>query len=153
MSTEEAGAPLQPASAAQRPPILNRLFDLPNLDETPELRWARPANHMQRRVARGGVLYRDEERLGFVPRGIDRLLGARAMSWELSSITDVSLKPGLRKLRVTVITPQGRQRFIVSNPAVVWGDLNAWLRTHGDRAHPDRVVPMEGQEEEGGASA
>jgi hypothetical protein len=114
-------------NAAERAPFLNRLLDLPVVD-APGLRWARPANHMQRGVARGGVLYMDETHLGFQPRRIDSLFGARDMSWELSSITDLGLKPGLRKLRVTVTTATNKQRFIVTDPEVVWNDLNAWLK-------------------------
>jgi hypothetical protein len=110
-----------------RTPVLNRLFDLPEVSASNGLRWVRPTSHMQG-IARGGVLYMDETRLGFTPRRIDALLGAKAMCWELSSITDMGLKPGLRKLRVTVTTPTGKQRFIVSNPEVVWNDLNAWLK-------------------------
>ncbi len=127
MSTKAPGTPAQPGNAAERAPFLNRMLDLPVV-ESPGLRWTRPANHMQRGVARGGVLYMDENKLGFQPRRIDTLFGARAVSWELSSITDLGLKPGLRKLRVTVTTPTSKERFIVSNPEVVWNDLNAWLR-------------------------
>jgi hypothetical protein len=43
-----------------------------------------------------------EDRLGFQPKRIDALFGARAVSWDLSSMTDVQLTPTLRKLRVTV---------------------------------------------------
>ncbi len=132
MSTEDS---------APKAPLLNRLFDLPDVSATPGLRWARPASHMQRPVARGGVLYMDEERLCFRPRGIDTILGARTVEWKLSSITDVALKPSLRKLRITVTTPSGKQRLIVSNPAVVFNDLVAWQKSHRDTA------------EEGGASA
>jgi hypothetical protein len=132
-----------------RAPVLNRLFDLPDVSATPGLRWSRSANHLQRRVARGGVLFRDEHTLGFQPRGIDALFGARTVTWELASITDVALKPTLRKLRVTITTPAGKQRFIVSNPAVVFNDLQSWRESHGDPARPVRTVP----EEEGGASA
>jgi hypothetical protein len=113
-------------NAAERAPFLNRLLDLPEVT-SPGVRWVRPASHMQG-IARGGVLYMDEHRLGFTPRRVDALLGAKSMDWELSSITDMGLKPGLRKLRVTVTTPTGKQRFIVSNPEVVWNDLNAWLK-------------------------
>lgn len=132
-----------------RAPVLNRLFDLPDVSADPGLRWARAASHMQRPVARGGVLYMNEEILGFKPRGIDTILGARTGRWELSSIIDVTLKPTLRKLRVTVTTATGKQRFIVSNPAVVFNDLNALRRSHGDPARGIRPVPAE----EGGASA
>jgi hypothetical protein len=132
-----------------RPPVLNRLFDLPDVTATPGLRWARSANHLQRRVARGGVLFMDEQNLVFQPRGIDALFGARTVTWELSSITDVALKPTLRKLRVTITTTAGKQRFIVSNPGVVFNDLQAWRKSHGEPARPVGTVP----EEEGGASA
>ena len=100
--------PRGPAPAESVP--LSRWFGQPELDEA-GLRWARPAHHWQRGIARGGLLFMTEERLGFVPRGIDALFGARAASWELSSITDVHLKPSLRKLRVTVTTDRGRQRL------------------------------------------
>lgn len=132
-----------------RAPVLNRLFDLPDVSAIPGLRWARAASHMQRPVARGGVLYMNDEILGFQPRGIDSLLGARTVTWELSSITDVALKPSLRKLRVTITTTAGKQRFIVSNPAVVYSDLQSWRKSHGDTARADRAVPQA----EGGASA
>jgi hypothetical protein len=132
-----------------RAPVLNRLFDLPDVSATRGLRWARSANHLQRHVARGGLLFMDEQKLGFQPRGIDALFGARTLTWELASITDLALKPTLRKLRVTITTPAGKQRFIVSNPAVVFNDLQSWRESHGDPARPVRTVPLE----EGGASA
>jgi hypothetical protein len=139
----------------ERAPFLNRLFDLPVVDDRGGLRWARPVNHMQRRIARSGVLYMDESQLGFRPRGLDAALGARPMAWDLSTIVDVTLKPTLRKLRLTVTTTEGKQRFIVSNPAVVYNDLSAWRKAHGDAenkantAPPVRSVPAE----EGGAPA
>jgi hypothetical protein len=112
-------------------PLLNRLFDLPRVGDADQVRWARPANHMQRHIARGGALYRTAKHLGFQPRGIDSLFGARAIEWELASITDVDLKPTLRKLRVTVTTATGKERFIVSDPAVVFNDLQSWLAERG----------------------
>ena len=142
----------------EKAPFLNRLFDLPEVENRGGLRWVRPVNHMQRRIARSGVLYMDERQLGFRPRGLDAALGARSMTWDLSSITDVTLKPTLRKLRVTVTTTEGKQRFIVSDPAVVYNDLSAWRKAHGgrrstentaDTAPPARSVPAE----EGGAPA
>ncbi len=150
MSADTAGSQRQPTTEAEaRAPLLNRLFDLPDVSAAPGLRWARSANHMQRGIARGGALFMDEQKLGFQPRGIDALFGARAVAWDLSSITDVALKPTLRKLRVTVTTTVGKQRFIVSNPAVVFNDLQSWRQSHGDLARPVRSVPTE----EGGASA
>jgi hypothetical protein len=104
---------------------LSRWFGRPELDTT-GLRWARPANHVQYGVARNGLLYMTEERLGFQPKRIDALFGARAVSWDLSSMTDVQLTPTLRKLRVTVTTDTGRQRFIVSDALVVFNDLRSW---------------------------
>jgi hypothetical protein len=74
------------------------------------------------------------------------------MTWDLSSITDIELKPTLRKLRVTVTTTGGKERFIVSEPAIVFNDLTAWRKSHGqasETAPPARSVPGE----EGGASA
>lgn len=133
-----------------RPPVLNRLFDLPDVSAIPGLRWARPASHMQRPVARGGVLYMNEQVLGFQPRGIDALLRARTVTWELSSVIDVSLKPTLRKLRVTVTTTTGKQRFIVSNPAAVFNDLQSLSKSNGDPARAPLIVP---EVAEGGASA
>lgn len=138
--------------AAERAPFLNRLFDLPDMGGTEGVRWVRPANHMQRRVARSGALFMNEEQLGFTPRGIDKILGARAVTWDLASISDIELKPTLRKLRVTVTTTAGKQRFIVSDPAVVFNELQAWRKNHGhpsESAPPVRSVPAE----EGGASA
>jgi hypothetical protein len=41
-------------------------------------------------------------------------------------MTDVQLTPTLRKLRVTVTTDTGRQRFIVSDAVVVYNDLRSW---------------------------
>jgi len=104
---------------------LNRWFGRPEVPEA-GLRWARPAQHPQRGLVRGGLLFMSEDRLGFVPRGIDVLLGARAQSWELSAITDVHLKPTLRKLRVTVTADSRRYRFLVADAAVVFNDLRAW---------------------------
>jgi len=104
---------------------LRRWFGQPELD-TPGLRWARPANHMQHGVARGGVLYVTEDRLGFQPKGIDAFFGAKAVSWDLTSMKDLQLIPTLRKLRVTVTTNTGRQRFIVTDAAVVYNDLRSW---------------------------
>jgi hypothetical protein len=129
--------------------MLNRLFDPPDVSAIPGLRWSRSASHMQRPVARGGLLYMNERILGFQPRRIDAILGARAVTWDLSSITDVTLKPTLRKLRVTVTTISGKQRFIVSNPEVVFNDLQSWRKSHDDTARPIRTVPAQ----EGGASA
>jgi len=136
-----------------RPPVLNRLFDLPDVSATPGLRWARAASHMQRPIARGGVLFMDEQRLHFQPRGIDTILGARTVTWELSSITDIALKPTLRKLRVTITTAGGKQRFIVSNPAEVFSDLQSWRKSHGDAPRAVEAVPADKVQEEGGASA
>ena len=104
---------------------LSRWFGQPKLDPT-GLRWGRPANHIQHGVARNGLLYMTEDRLGFQPKRIDALFGARAVSWDLSSMTDVQLTPTLRKLRVTVNTDTGRQRFIVSDAVVVYNDLRSW---------------------------
>jgi hypothetical protein len=139
-------------TGAVRAPFLNRLFDLPDVSGAEGVRWVRPANHMQRRVARSGALFMNEEKLGFAPRGIDKILGARAVTWNLASISDIELKPTLRKLRVTVTTAAGKQRFIVSDPAIVFNDLQAWCRSHestSETAPPARSVPAE----EGGASA
>jgi hypothetical protein len=102
-------------------------FVLPELD-TAGLRWSRPASHLQHGVARTGLLYLTEDRIGFRPKGIDFRLGARAVSWELSSLRDIELKPTLRKLRVTLITESGRQRFIVSDARLVYSDLKSWQR-------------------------
>lgn len=101
---------------------LRRLFGQPELDEA-GLRWARPASHMQAGIARGGLFYLTDEALGFEPRRIDALFGARAVSWPLVSVFDVRLKPTLRKLRVTVVQGSRRDRFIVSDPLVVLRDL------------------------------
>jgi hypothetical protein len=38
-------------------------------------------------------------------------------------LTDIQLTPTLRKLRVTVTTDTGRQRFLVSDGLVVYQDL------------------------------
>ena len=103
---------------------LSRWFGQPELDTT-GLRWAN-RQLVQHGVARNGLLYMTEERLGFQPKRIDALFGARAVSWDLSSMTDVQLTPTLRKLRVTVTTDTGRQRFIVSDTLVVFNDLRSW---------------------------
>ena len=132
-----------------RAPFLNRLFDLPDVSASDGLRWVRPANHMQRRVARGGALYMNAHQLGFRPRGIDTLFGARAVTWELASITDIELKPTLRKLRITITTAIGKERFIVSNPEVAFNELKAWQEGHGGQVRPVRTAPPE----RGGTSA
>ena len=62
---------------------------------------------MQHGVARAGMFFMTEELLGFQPRGIDALFGARAFSWSLASLTDIALKPTLRKLRVTLLPRTG----------------------------------------------
>ncbi|MGC9962473.1 MAG: hypothetical protein ABSE47_11315 [Acidimicrobiales bacterium] len=108
-------------------PALKGWFGLPELD-TAGLRWSRSASHLQHGVARSGLLYMTEARLGFQPKGIDARLGARALSWELSSLNDIELKPTLRKLRVTVTTASGRERFMVSDAGVVYNDLKSWRR-------------------------
>jgi len=100
-------------------------FVLPELDAA-GLRWSRPASHLQHGVARSGLLYVTEERIGFQPKGIDARLGARAVSWELSALSDIELKPTLRKLRVTLVTESGRQRFMVSDAGLVYSDLKSW---------------------------
>lgn len=104
---------------------LSRWFGQPKLDAT-GLRWARPANHIQHGVARNGLLYMTEDAMGFEPKRIDAVFGARAGSWSLSSITNVQLTPTLRKLRVTITTDTGRQRFLVSDAFVVYNDLRSW---------------------------
>jgi hypothetical protein len=129
------------------PPGLNRWFGKPELDAA-GLRWARPAHHMQHGMARGGLLYKTDDRLGFEPRRVDALFGARSRSWDLSSITDVHLKPTLRKLRVTVATDTGRHRFLVSQGAVVFNDLRSWRLRQVEGSGPDRTEPGQG-----GASA
>ena len=48
-----------------------------------------------------------EDTLGFEPKRIDALFGARAVSWPLSLVSEVQLTPTLRKLRVTVTTEHG----------------------------------------------
>ena len=101
---------------------LRHWFGQPELDAT-GLRWARPASHMQSGIARSGLFYMTEQTLGFQPRRIDALFGARAVSWELTSLTDIRLTPTLRKLRVTVTHGSGRDRFIVSDALVVLRDL------------------------------
>ncbi|MGO8874595.1 MAG: hypothetical protein ACLQNG_02365 [Acidimicrobiales bacterium] len=102
-------------------------FTLPELDMA-GLRWSRPASHLQHGVARNGLLYTTEDRIGFQPKGIDARFGARAVSWEFSALSDIELKPTLRKLKVTLVTESGRQRFIVSNAGLVYSDLQAWRR-------------------------
>jgi len=104
---------------------LSRWFGQPKLDTT-GLRWARPANHIQHGVARNGLLYMTEDSMGFEPKRIDAVFGARALSWSLSSITDIQLTPTLRKLRVTITTDTGRQRLLVSDALVVYNDLRSW---------------------------
>ncbi len=104
---------------------LTRWFGRPELNEA-GLRWARPASHPQRGLVRSGLLFMTVDRLGFAPRGIDVLFGARPQSWELTAITAIKLKPTLRKLRVTVTTDSGRYRFILTDAAVVFNDLRAW---------------------------
>ncbi len=104
---------------------LGRLFGQPVLDTT-GLLWARPASHMQHGVARGGLFYMTERTIGFRPRGIDALFGARAVDFDLTSVTDIELRPTLRKLRVTVVTAAGRDRFIVSDAMVVYQTLQSW---------------------------
>jgi hypothetical protein len=106
-------------------PALTRWFGQPSLD-TAGLRWTRAASHMQHGVARSGLLYMSEETIGFLPRRIDALFGARPVSLELASVTDIHLRPTLRKLRVTVSTADRRDRFIVSDAGVVYQDLQSW---------------------------
>jgi hypothetical protein len=106
---------------------LTHWFGQPELDTT-GLRWSRPASHMQHGVARSGLLYMSEQRIGFEPRRVDALFGARAVSWDLSSLTDIELKPTLRKLHVTVVSETGRDRFIVSDALVPYHDLQRWRR-------------------------
>jgi len=103
---------------------LNRWFGQPELDTT-GMKWARPANHIQHGVARNGLLYMTEDGLGFEPKRIDALFGAQAMSWPLASMRNVQLTPTLRKLRVTITTDTGRQRFLVSDASVVYNDLRS----------------------------
>jgi hypothetical protein len=103
---------------------LRRFFGQPELDPT-GLKWARPANHIQHGVARGGLVYMTEDKLGFEPKRLDALFGARAVSWPLSSVTDVQLTPTLRKLRVTITTDTGRQRLLVSDALAVYNDLRS----------------------------
>jgi hypothetical protein len=105
--------------------VMSRWFGQPRLDTT-GMRWARPASHMQHGVARGGMFYMSEDALGFQPRGIDVLFGARAVSWNRESVTGIELKPRLRKLRVTIVTSNGRDRLMVSDALVVFHDLQSW---------------------------
>lgn len=107
--------------------ILTRWFGQPELDAA-EVRWSRPASHMQHGVARGGLLYMTEDALGFVPKRIDALFGAKEVSFDIDTVTDIDLKPTLRKLRVTVVRHGTRDRFIVSDALVVFQDLQAWRR-------------------------
>jgi hypothetical protein len=107
-------------------PGLARWFGQPSLDTT-KLRWSRPASHMQHGVARSGLLYMSEDTLGFEPRRIDAMFGARPVSFDLAAVTDIHLKPTLRKLRVTVESNAGREKFIVSDAMVVFQDLQSWL--------------------------
>jgi uncharacterized protein YndB with AHSA1/START domain len=104
---------------------LTRWFGPPDLDPA-GVRWSRPASHMQHGVARGGLFYMTEEVLGFVPKRIDSLFGAKAVSFNLGTVTDIHLKPTLRKLRVTVVSHGARHRFIVADALVVYQDLQAW---------------------------
>lgn len=103
------------------------LFGQPDL-ELPEVRWARPASHMQHGIARSGVFYMSGDGLGFEPRRFDTLLGARSRTWRLSELTEIRLKPTLRKLKVTLCTGPGRDRLIVSDALVVYRDLLAQSR-------------------------
>jgi hypothetical protein len=121
---------------------LSRWFGQPELDAT-RLRWARPANHVQHGVARSGLLYMTADSLGFQPKRIDALFGARAVSWDLSSMTDVQLTPTLRKLRVTFTTGTGRQRFIVSDALVVYNDLRSRQPGEFGDDPPDPTAPGE----------
>jgi hypothetical protein len=81
---------------------------------------------MQHGVARSGLIYMSEETIGFLPRRIDALFGARPVSFELGTVTDIHLRATLRKLRVTVITADRRDRFIVSDAHLVYRDLQSW---------------------------
>lgn len=105
--------------------VMSRFFGQPKLDTT-GMRWARAASHMQHGMARSGMFYMSEDALGFQPRGIDAFFGARAVSWPTASVTDIQLKPTLRKLRVTILTVNGRDRLIVSDALVVLNDLRSW---------------------------
>jgi hypothetical protein len=110
---------------------LAKLFALPTLNvDITQLRWSRIADHMQHGVARHGLFYMTEQTLGFEPKGIDALFGARSVSWELSAVKDVELQPTLRKLRVTVLSGTKRDQFIVSAAAVVFNDLSSWRSQH-----------------------
>ena len=95
---------------------LRHLFGQPELD-TAQLRWARPASHMQAGIARSGLFYMTEQTLGFQPKRIDALFGAKAVSLELASLSEVRLKPTLRKLRVTVAHAGGTT---VSSCLMLW---------------------------------
>lgn len=103
---------------------LSHWFGQPKLDTT-GLRWSRPANHIQHGVARNGLLYMTEHRLGFEPKRIDALFGAKAVSWDLSSLSDIQLTPTLRKLKIALTTDTGRQRFLVSDGLIVYHDLRS----------------------------
>lgn len=100
------------------------LFGRPVL-EVPDLRWARAASSMQHGIARSGVFFMAGDRLGFQPRRFDTILGARARTWQLSELTDIRLRPTLRKLRVTLSVGSRRDRLIVSDAVVVYRDLSA----------------------------
>ena len=91
---------------------------------------------MQHGLARSGLLYMSEERIGFEPRRIDALFGARPVCYDLSAIDDIRLKPTLRKLRVTVFGPGGRERFIVSDARLVFQDLQSWLASRAQMTSP-----------------
>jgi hypothetical protein len=138
----------RPREAPLPQTTLSKLFALPEVSE-PGVRWARPAHHLQRHRARGGLLYMTDEVLGFAPRGIDAFFGARAVTWELSSISDVALKPSLRKVRVTLETASGREHLIAANAAVVYQELQSLHKRQDERVPLPEDVPGT----EGGASA
>ena len=112
----------------------NRLFDLPDVSATPGPAMGSSGQpHAATRRPRRRALH-GRAALGLStpadrrdPRGATITLGA---------VVDHrrDAQAGLRKLRVTITTPSGKQRSSSPNPAVVFNDLMAWRKSHGDPA-------------------
>jgi hypothetical protein len=80
------------------------------------------ANHSEGRVARGGMLAVDEERLTFTPHRLERSLGVSTVDVPLTDVVEVGAEPrtwrpfdGGMRTRLRVVLASGERHLFVVN--------------------------------------
>ena len=69
----------------------NIWFNKPVLENESVL-YETPANHEQKKIARGGKIFATEKRLIFIPNRLDALLGGKPLEMEIANIHEITIK-------------------------------------------------------------